>query len=95
VNLYKPRPRPEYEIPLLTVHEPVPGHYRQIALAQALGDEVGLCDDPYDKFGQLRILALRREAEQALGPKFDLRAFHDAVLEQHVRAWIAVRAGSL
>lgn len=33
------------------------------------------------KMGQLRILKLRREAEQRLGAKFDIRDFHDAVLE--------------
>ena len=38
--------------------------------AQALGYKVG----------QLAILRLRAKAEQALGPKFDLRAFHDQVL---------------
>jgi uncharacterized protein (DUF885 family) len=32
------------------------------------------------KTGQLKILELRKEAEQKLGPKFDIRDFHDAVL---------------
>jgi uncharacterized protein (DUF885 family) len=54
------------------------------------------------KMGELKIRALRAEAEQALGPRFDRRAFHDVVLaqgalplpllEQQVRAWIATRA---
>ncbi len=51
------------------------------------------------KLGQLRIRELRREAEARLGPRFSVRAFHDAVLEQgaiplsvltpRIQAWIA------
>ena len=32
------------------------------------------------KIGQLKILELRRRAEQALGDDFDIRAFHDQLL---------------
>jgi uncharacterized protein (DUF885 family) len=32
------------------------------------------------KLGQLKILELRERAHQELGPKFDLRAFHDEML---------------
>ena len=53
------------------------------------------------KMGELKIRELRKEAEEALGPRFDLRAFHDVVLDggavplpvlaEQVRAWIAGR----
>lgn len=161
--------RPLYELPALTLHEAVPGHHLQIALAQeldalpyfrrnamptafvegwalyaeSLGEELGLYRDAYElfgrlsfemwracrlvadvaihwrgasldearrcfhdntalaphniqieldryvswpaqalayKLGELRLMALRRDAEQALGPRFDPRRFHDAVL---------------
>lgn len=51
------------------------------------------------KMGQLKILELRAKAKQALGPKFNLKDFHDQVidsgalpldlLEQRINAWIA------
>lgn len=170
VNTYALDKRPLYAIPALTLHEAVPGHHLQGALAsemeemppvrrytyisafgegwglysEYLGKEVGIYDDLYDEFGRLsyemwracrlvvdtgmhikgwsrqqaldymlentalsehnvrteidryiswpaqalsykigeiEIKKLRQEAELALGDKFDLRAFHDAILE--------------
>ncbi len=188
VNTSKLDQRPYYELPALTMHEAVPGHHQQIALAQELdlppfrrygvaftaftegwglyaerlGIEMGLYDTPekemgrlsYEmwracrlvvdagmhakgwtrdraiaymlehtalsranveaevnryvtwpgqatayKVGELRIRELRARAERRLGERFDLRAFHDAVLangpvpldvlEAQVEAWIA------
>lgn len=191
VNTSKLDQRPLYELPALTLHEAVPGHHLQIALAQELedvptfrreagtsaftegwglyaeklGSEMGIYRDPYERFGRLsyemwracrlvadtgihwkgwtleqaracfvensalaphnietelaryvawpgqalayktgemKILELRKRAEKALGPKFDLRRFHDAVLlagplpldllEGRIDRWIAAEA---
>jgi len=53
------------------------------------------------KLGQLKIREVRGRAEKELGNRFDVRAFHDAVLEQgavplsfleaHMDGWIAAR----
>ena len=53
------------------------------------------------KIGQLKILELRDRAQKALGDKFDIRAFHDQVidagalpldvLERRIDAWIATQ----
>jgi uncharacterized protein (DUF885 family) len=53
------------------------------------------------KMGQLKILELREKAKTALGTKFDIKAFHDEVLdsgalpldvlEQRVDAWISAQ----
>jgi uncharacterized protein (DUF885 family) len=187
VNTYNLPNRPLYALPALTLHEAVPGHHLQMALAQEmeglpafrrftylsafgegwglysefLGIEAGIYDDPYAHFGrltyemwracrlvvdtgihakgwtrqqaldylasntalplhevrtetdryiswpgqalaykmgELTIRRLRRDAEQALGARFDVRAFHDVVLgngaipltvlEEEVRAWV-------
>jgi uncharacterized protein (DUF885 family) len=54
------------------------------------------------KLGQLKIRELRTDAEKRLGAKFDVRKFHDAVLENgavplnvleaHMKAWTAAQA---
>jgi uncharacterized protein (DUF885 family) len=53
------------------------------------------------KIGQLKILALRKKAEAALGTSFDVRAFHDellrdgalplGVLEAKMDRWLAAQ----
>lgn len=57
------------------------------------------------KLGQMKIIELRERARQRLGARFDLRAFHDAVLadgplpldvlEQNMDRWIAAQHGNL
>ena len=190
VNTYKLEARPKWEMEALSLHESVPGHHLQFALAQeqenvpefrkqigysafvegwalyceGLGENLGLYKDPYSKFGQLtyemwravrlvvdtgmhsmgwtrqqsidyfrentgktdqditvevdryivwpgqalayklgqlKIRELRGRAEKELGSRFDVRVFHDAVLEQgavplsfletHMDTWIAAQ----
>ena len=53
------------------------------------------------KSGELEIRALRKYAEQELGSRFDIRAFHDQILSQgglpldvldtRIRAWVAAQ----
>ena len=53
------------------------------------------------KIGMLKIMEERRKAEKALGPKFDIKSFHDlliasgsqplSILERRVDDWIAAR----
>ncbi len=79
-NTYDLKSRPKWEMEALTVHEAMPGHHLQIALAQeqtdlhlwrrqllfftafvegwglyseSLGEDMGFYTDPYSKFGQL------------------------------------------
>jgi uncharacterized protein (DUF885 family) len=179
--------RPLYELPALTLHEAVPGHHLQIALAQELqglpyfrrnattmafvegwglyaeflGEELGIYRTPFERFGrysyemwracrlvadtgihwfgwdmerarqcfaensalaahniqteleryvswpgqalaykvgELRLRAMRADAERRLGDRFDVRAFHDLllgggalpldVLDARVQEWI-------
>lgn len=79
VNTYKLESRPLYALPALTLHEAVPGHHLQMALAQELeglpkfrketylsafgegwalycewlGQEMGIYETPYEHFGRL------------------------------------------
>lgn len=56
------------------------------------------------KIGMLKIMELRQRAESKLGPKFDIKGFHDlliasgsqplSILERRVDEWIAARAAA-
>jgi uncharacterized protein (DUF885 family) len=56
------------------------------------------------KMGQLKILELRAHAQKELGSKFDIREFHDQVidsgalpldvLQQQINDWIAQKQGT-
>jgi uncharacterized protein (DUF885 family) len=57
----------------------------------------GILDPTYGVYvlGKWRLLALRDEVRARLGPRFDLRAFHDAVLREGPSPLPVVRAGVL
>ena len=56
------------------------------------------------KMGQLKILELRKRAQTALGAKFDIKAFHDEVLDsgalpmnildRRIDAWIKTQTAA-
>ena len=53
------------------------------------------------KLGQMKIVELRERAQRQLGSKFDIRAFHDAILDsgplpldildQKITTWLSVQ----
>ena len=55
------------------------------------------------KIGMLKIMEVRAKAAKALGPKFDIKSFHDllvdsgsqplSIMERRVDDWIAARKG--
>ena len=57
------------------------------------------------KIGQMKIKELRLIAEKELGPKFDIKDFHDAILsissvplsilEKHLKQWIKVQKDTI
>jgi uncharacterized protein (DUF885 family) len=82
-------------------------YFRQNAPSQSLAEVDRYIARPGQalayKIGQLKIQELRRRAEQALGARFDIRDFHDAILrngalpldllEEQVNAYIASPPG--
>ena len=73
-----------------------PGHDAEVEVDRYIVWPAGAC---VYKIGQMKIRELRTYAERELGPRFDVRAFHDQVLghgqlplrllEKNIRAWVA------
>ena len=73
----------------------------QVVLVGPLDLHRGDLADALADLGELEIVKARKKAEAALGEKFDIRAFHDAVLasgavplnilEARMDAWIKSR----
>src|SRR5207245_1975626 len=115
VNTFRPEQRPKYTMEVLAYHEAVPGHHLQLAIQQELTDLPkfrrhggytafiegwGLYSEELPK---LEHVELRPRAEKTLGPRFDIRKFHDEllgdgalaldVLENKMQSWIDRESG--
>jgi len=77
-----------------------PGHDAEVEVDRYIVWPAGAC---VYKIGQMKIRELRTYAERELGPRFDVRAFHDQLLghgqlplrllEKNVKAWVAEQKG--
>src|SRR2546429_203516 len=79
LNTYDLPSRPLYNLTALTLHESAPGHAFQMPIAMEHKDQPMFRQLTYiSAYGEGEALS---RAEKALGDRFNVRAFHDAVLE--------------